>query len=217
MVRDAAATRARILDAAIEEFTTYGLAGARIDRIAEAAEANKRSIYVYFDSKELLFKAALHHVITDLVTAVVLTEDDLPDYAGRMFDYHLQHPQALRMSMWRQLERPTAGPDVAGVYAEKIRVMKQRQRGRAPGGLPPTDLIVLIIGLAQSWLLTPDDLLAADGSDPRSSRRLASHRASIVEAARRLCEPGPAAADDRRPTRSRRNDGGTFPTKRKPS
>ena len=70
MARDSTATRARILDAAIAEFTAYGLAGARIDRIAETADANKRSIYVYFENKELLFNAALHRVLSDLQTDV---------------------------------------------------------------------------------------------------------------------------------------------------
>lgn len=184
MPRDAAATKARILAAALEEFTAYGLAGARIDRIAEAAQANKRSIYVYFSSKELLFTAALHQVIRDLVEEVPLTEDDLPGYAGRMFDYHLTHPQALRMSMWRHLERPGAGPDVAQVYEAKVEAVSRRPGGR--NALPATDLVVLTIGLAQSWLLTPDDLLGADGSDPRSAERLAAHRQVVVEAARRL-------------------------------
>jgi len=198
MVRDSAATRARILDAAIEEFTAYGLAGARIDRIAEAADANKRSIYVYFTSKELLFTAALHKVINDLVTAVPLTENDLPRYAGRVFDYHVAHPQALRMSMWRQLERPAAGPDAAEVYSAKIAAM---QRSEAASELPPTDLIVLIFGLAQSWLLSPEDLLSADGSDPHSPERIAQHRTSIVEAARRLCTPVGTPAAKKSPSR----------------
>lgn len=202
MVRDSAATRARILDAAIEEFTAFGLAGARIDRIADAADANKRSIYVYFTSKELLFTAALHKVVTNLVTAVPLTEKDLAGYAGRIFDYHVAHPQALRMSMWRQLERPAAGPDAAEVYSAKIEAMR---RGHARSELPPTDLIVLIIGLAQSWLLSPDDLLAADGSDPRSPERIAQHRASIVEAARRLCTPGLKKSASRTEKPVRRN------------
>lgn len=63
--RDSAATRARILGAAIDEFSAYGLAGGRIDRIAEAARANKRSIYVYYGQKEGLFNAGLHRVIGD--------------------------------------------------------------------------------------------------------------------------------------------------------
>ena len=76
-------------------FSAYGLAGARIDRIATAAAANKRSIYVYFGSKEKLFDAALHHVLTRMIEDVPLTEDDLPGYAGRLFDYHLVRPEGL--------------------------------------------------------------------------------------------------------------------------
>ena len=191
MARDSAATRNRILEAATEEFAAYGLAGARIDRIAEAAEANKRSIYVYFGSKEGLFTAALNRVISNLVDAVPLTEEDLPGYAGRMFDYVLAHPEALRMSMWRHLERPAAGPDAADVYARKVEAMTGGRRGLAPSGLPPTDLLVLVQGLTSSWLLSPLDLLAADGADPYSADRLAAHRAVIVEAARRLSAPAP--------------------------
>ena len=191
MARDSAATRNRILEAATGEFAAYGLAGARIDRIAEAAGANKRSIYVYFGSKEGLFTAALNRVISDLVEAVPLTEEDLPGYAGRMFDYVLAHPEALRMSMWRHLERPAAGPDAADVYARKVEAMTGGRGGLAPSGLPPTDLLVLVQGLTSSWLLSPLDLLAADGADPYSADRLASHRAVIVEAARRLSAPTP--------------------------
>lgn len=188
MVRDSAATRARILDAAIEEFSAYGLAGARIDRIAEAAEANKRSIYVYYQSKEALFTAAMRRVVGQLSDAVPLTEADLPGYAGRMFDYLLTHPEALRMGLWRQLERPAAGPDDTAVYRQKIAAMSGGGGGAA-SGLPPTDLVVLVMGLSWAWLLSPEGLLAADGSDPHSPDRLAAHRASIVEAARRVCTP----------------------------
>ena len=40
--RDPAGTRARILAAAISEFSTYGLGGARVDRITRRARANER-------------------------------------------------------------------------------------------------------------------------------------------------------------------------------
>jgi AcrR family transcriptional regulator len=187
MPRDSEATRTRILDAAIDEFSAYGLAGARIDRIADAATANKRSIYVYFASKEKLFDAALHHVLTKMIEDVPLTENDLPGYAGRLFDYHLARPQGLRMNTWRQLERPAAGPDAGEMYSRKIAALSG---GQAPEALPPTDLIVLVNGLAYAWLMSPRDLLRADGSDPDSPARLAEHRAAIVEAARRMSNPG---------------------------
>lgn len=57
--RDAAATRRRILDSALTEFSTYGHGGARIDRIAKAAGVSKPMIYSYFGDKEELYKAAL--------------------------------------------------------------------------------------------------------------------------------------------------------------
>jgi AcrR family transcriptional regulator len=187
MPRDSAATAARILAAAVDEFAAHGLAGARIDHIAERAEANKRSIYVYFGDKEGLFRAALHHVITELNEAVPVTEDDLPGYAGRLFDYHLSRPEALRLSLWRHLERPKYGPDSADLYAGKIRAMKRAgARDLSATRLPPTDLIVLITGLPTSWIISPDDLLTADGGNPHSKRRLVEHRAAIVEAARRI-------------------------------
>src|SRR5208282_3765165 len=55
----AAETRARILDAALGEFSTHGLAGARTEQIAEAAGVNKALLYYYFESKENLYVAAL--------------------------------------------------------------------------------------------------------------------------------------------------------------
>jgi AcrR family transcriptional regulator len=186
MPHDAEATRTRILDAAIEEFSAYGLAGARIDRIAEAAAANKRSIYVYFGSKDKLFDAALHHVLTKMIEDVPLTEDDLPGYAGRLFDYHLARPQGFRMNTWRQLERPSSGPDAGDMYLNKITALADARTNRP---IAPADLLVLINGLAYSWLMSPRDLLRADGSDPDSDARLAEHRTAIIEAARRICEP----------------------------
>jgi AcrR family transcriptional regulator len=189
MPRDAAATRGRILDAAISEFASYGLAGARIDRIAEVAQANKRSIYVYFNNKEDLFSAALHAVISEVAQTIPVTIDDLPAYAGNFFDYLLTHPQALRLGLWRRLERPTSGPDEAAVYAAKIAAMTSAQCDQDGNGLPPIDLIMMIITLAQTWFISPDDLRAADGSDPTSPERIASHRAALIEAARRLCTP----------------------------
>jgi AcrR family transcriptional regulator len=185
MARDAQATRARILAAATAEFSAHGLAGARVERIAAAAQANKRLIYVHFADKEALFVAALHEVLDDVARSVPLTVDDLPSYAGRLFDYLLEHPQARRLGLWRQLERPDAGPDESGFYADHIgRLMGRGARG--DDDLPPADVIILVAGLAQSWFLGPDDLLTVGGSDPHAPQRIATHRASLVEAVRRI-------------------------------
>ncbi len=70
-------TRSRILDAALSEFATHGLAGARTDRIAQAAGVNKALLYYYFESKENLYLASLEMIsakIRDRTMAVFLRE-----------------------------------------------------------------------------------------------------------------------------------------------
>ena len=56
-LRDAEATRRRLIDAARVEFAEHGIAGARVDRIAADAQANKAQIYHYFGNKDRLFDA----------------------------------------------------------------------------------------------------------------------------------------------------------------
>ncbi len=70
-------TRARILEAALQEFSAHGLAGARTEQIAEAAGVNKALLYYYFDSKEKLYEAALDMAagrVRDRSMAVFLRE-----------------------------------------------------------------------------------------------------------------------------------------------
>ena len=46
-----------ILDAALEVFGAQGFAGARLEDIARQAGVSKGTLYLYFDSKEALFRA----------------------------------------------------------------------------------------------------------------------------------------------------------------
>ncbi|MDL4820072.1 TetR family transcriptional regulator [Actinomadura opuntiae] len=104
MAYDSSATKARILAAAAAEFAEHGVAGARVDRIAAAAQANKRAIYDYFGDKKQLFAAVLERLMAELAQAVPPGEEDLPAYAERLFDYHQAHPEALRLLLWEALE-----------------------------------------------------------------------------------------------------------------
>lgn len=73
----AAETRARILNAALQEFSRHGLAGARTEQIATIAGVNKALLYYYFESKENLYVAALEMIaakVRDRTMAVFLRE-----------------------------------------------------------------------------------------------------------------------------------------------
>lgn len=67
--RDAEATKARILKAAKKEFAKNGLGGARVDEIADRAQANKRMLYHYFGSKEDLFRIVLEEAYMGIRSA----------------------------------------------------------------------------------------------------------------------------------------------------
>lgn len=60
-------TQKRILRAAVQEFSTHGLSGARTDRIAESAKVNKALLYYYFKSKQGLYAAAVESVAARVV------------------------------------------------------------------------------------------------------------------------------------------------------
>lgn len=64
--RDAVASRAKLLKAALGEFCDKGFSGARTARIAARANCNIRMIYHYFGNKEGIYLAALEHVYAEL-------------------------------------------------------------------------------------------------------------------------------------------------------
>jgi TetR/AcrR family transcriptional regulator len=68
--RDAVATKAAIVAAALEEFAQLGLAGARIDEIARAARVNKALLYYYFESKEHLYEGVIEQMFVTMTGAL---------------------------------------------------------------------------------------------------------------------------------------------------
>ncbi|MGW7543557.1 TetR family transcriptional regulator [Streptomyces sp. NPDC054770] len=190
MSRDSSATKARLLDAAFSEFAAYGIAGARVDRIAEAAGANKRLIYVYFGNKEQLFDAVLQRAMTAGAESVPFDVEDLPGYASAIFDHLVARPDLMRLRLWKLLERPSATGLEQDAFRNKAALVAEAQRrGDLDPAMAPDDLLTMVLAAAQAWFW------AAEGVDPKEvseswpEDRLALHRAAVVEAARRMTEP----------------------------
>ena len=102
--RDPERTRRKILDAATEEFARYGLGGARVDRIAARAGANKRMLYYYFGDKDRLFLAALEGSYARIRAAEkALQLEHLPprEALARLvqftWSYFLEHPEFMTL------------------------------------------------------------------------------------------------------------------------
>jgi AcrR family transcriptional regulator len=174
MVYDSAATRARLLDAAYAEFAGRGFAGARVDRIAAEAGANKQAIYLYFGSKEGLFDAVLETRLGILADLVPFTPDDLPGYVGALFDHMVAHPELVRLTQWKYLERP-----VASKQEFESHVAKARGLADAAGVAPARgmDILMLCLAMAQAWNMTSESV--RDAGDA-GKLRLKQHRAALI-------------------------------------
>lgn len=191
--RDAEATRARLLAAATDEFARHGVAGARVDRIATGAGANKQLIYAYFESKDGLFDAVLAKHCGALAERIPFDADDMSGYVGRLFDYALEHPEIYRLVTWAALERPAA---VAAFeqesYGAKLEAIAGAQEsGRVDSTFAPADLLALLMSVAAAWFSASEAIRRFDSIDPMSPTRLAQFRQAAIEAATRiLSRPG---------------------------
>lgn len=72
-------SRDRILKAAFGEFASGGLAGARMQSIADRAGVNKALLHYYFNSKEELFRQVYHEAVSDLFKGIFdILEQKMP-------------------------------------------------------------------------------------------------------------------------------------------
>ena len=183
MVRDAEATKKRILDAAEEEFARYGIAGARVDRIADEAQANKAMLYRYFESKDRLFDEVFSQRVLAIMEETEFDAGDLPGYAARAFDLYQNDPNVLRLTNWYILERGQAA-DLEALVASHKEKLAQIERAQKDGGLradlSPIEILATVRALAMTWhTLTPE---MSRAKLPSAARR----RATIMENVRRL-------------------------------
>jgi TetR/AcrR family transcriptional regulator len=192
-----AETRARILDAALREFAARGLAGARTERIAEAAGVNKALIYYYFEGKERLYVATLEMVaerVRDSNMAVFLCPASPGERILRTalthFDRIWSQPEFQSLMQQEMMHLREGGTGHISVIAQKafdpILVMYQSmaREGIASGELIDADWMQILFASlganvfyflsAHIWRIVVDiDLLAMDA--------IASRRKSLLE------------------------------------
>lgn len=177
MARNPEETRRKLLASAHAEFAQSGLAGARIDRIAENAGVNKRMIYAYFGGKDELFAQVMEASIEALATAVPLDTEDVPAYAGLLFDYLISHPERRRLALWRLLEHDLPTDGEAASTQTKIAALDEVTA--ADPVLDGRTALVFLMALVQAW---PNATPAATESHEDTSVQ----RVTVVEAVRRL-------------------------------
>jgi len=190
-------TRARILDAAIREFSEHGLAGARTEQIAEAAGVNKALLYYYFRSKDDLYTAALEAVVEDVrAKSFAVLEADVPAgerFLGIVLNHfdRLYTNRAFQSLMQQEMIRLHRGEsNVMGPISEKLmrplwaRVQAVVNEGIAAEELIPaewTQLIYAGLGANVFYFLSAPMTKWSQGWDPLEPAALAFRRKVAIE------------------------------------
>ncbi|WP_295552099.1 TetR/AcrR family transcriptional regulator [uncultured Pseudacidovorax sp.] len=194
--RDADRSQAAILLAAREEFAGHGLAGARMDRIAERADVNKRLIYYYFGSKDDLFLAVLEGVYADIRTAEQQLHLDAvePVEAVRRlvsftWHYYLEHPEFITLLNSENLHRAEhlrRSERIQEMNSPLVQLLDGvLERGRREGvfraGVDPIQLYISIASLCYFYLSNNHTLSAIFGRDLRAPKAMAQRLSHMTE------------------------------------
>lgn len=185
---DGEATRERILLAAGREFAAFGLAGARVDRIAADANASKERLYAYFGDKRALFSAVLTAHMDEVLESMPVSADDLPGFVGRMFDFARSHPEHFRMMDWARLGGDfDLVPPISPVVIERDRaaIVEAQARGIVDPAWDPADLFGLLFSIA----LSQANVGVLHGTADASPEATARQRAAAMRAASKLIAP----------------------------
>jgi AcrR family transcriptional regulator len=176
-------TKAKILDAAMAEFSAFGIAGARVERIARSVACNKNLLYIYFGSKENLFNTVLEQNLGRVYDELVFSPDDLPGYAGRIFDFGMEHPDLMRLLMWSVLEQPAGSLQVrkSSQEVKAAALAALQERGQVGNRFPPEFLLTVTMTVANAWSAAGPfgSTLDPDADENRSGLR--AHVMSVIE------------------------------------
>ncbi|HTH76719.1 MAG TPA: TetR/AcrR family transcriptional regulator [Trinickia sp.] len=196
-------TKRNILEVATAEFSAMGLAGARVDSIAERTHTTKRMLYYYFGSKEGLYEAVLDKVYGDiraLEQDLHVSELEPAEGMRRLveftFDYHDRHREFVRLVSIENIH--------GAKYLEQLKTFRSRNasvittiedllaRGVASGefrdDIDPIDLHLLISSFCFHRVANRSTFGTAFGRDPSHPRLRAKHREMIVDAILRFVQ-----------------------------
>src|ERR1700732_4502920 len=196
-MRTAEATKERILEAALAEFSAHGIAGARVDRIAQAGRCNKNLIYIYFEDKETLFTTVLLKHLMRIHEEQPFTPDDLPGYAAKVFDWATANPDLMRLLAWSALEQQAQGhaERVEALSAKVAALTEAQHAGRVGTAFPPDFLLIAVLSLATAWSVASP---FGPSVNPRAAERPAVLREGLSEAVRLLASAGKEKRTQRR-------------------
>jgi AcrR family transcriptional regulator len=194
--RDPERTRRSILSSATAEFARYGLGGARVERIAKRARANKRMLYYYFGDKDRLFLAALEDRYAHIRSAEKSLElehleprEALRRLVEFTWRYFLEHPEFLtllnseNLHKGRHVRSSRRVRDLHSPLVETLRTVlaKGEAQGLFRKGVDPVQLYISIAGEGYFYLSNRYTLSRIFDRDLMAPRALAERSRHISD------------------------------------
>jgi TetR/AcrR family transcriptional regulator len=191
--RNGEANVERILDAALSAFAMDGLAGARIDAIAEMAGLSKPNLLYYFRTKHDLYLAVLRRTLAMWLVPLARIHADsdpraaLTDYVTEKLEYARDHPKASRLFA---IEVMRGAPLLNEVLSGELKMLVDSKvtllrRWMAQGRLPrrePHHLIFMIWATTQHYADFSTQVEAITGRTLHHPVFFAAARQSILQA-----------------------------------
>ncbi|HEY8068722.1 MAG TPA: TetR family transcriptional regulator [Burkholderiales bacterium] len=190
--------RGCILAAALEEFSRFGLGGARVDRIAARAGANKRMLYYYFGNKEAMFLAVLESRYAHIRRAeqgLRLGDLDPAEGIRRLvaftWNYYLKYPEFLTLLNSENLHRARhlrRSRQIAAMHSPLVAMLRNllargARKGEFRRGVDPVQLYISIAGLGYFYLgnrHTLSTIFERDLLAPRHKAERLRHMTALV-------------------------------------
>lgn len=185
--RDPERTKARILDAATEEFSAKGFAGARVSEIAARAGVNQQLIAYYFDSKEGLYREIGRRWRAYEAQAF---PDDM-DFAEMIKGYaraSVEPHLGGRLLAWEGLadtgEDDEEAQERNARLRQEVELIRERQRvGELDDRLDPAALLLIVMSAGNALAVYPQltrGLFGADGGSPELVEHYAEQLAQLI-------------------------------------
>jgi TetR/AcrR family transcriptional regulator len=184
--RDAERSRARLLDAALEEFSRRGFAGTRVQDIAARAGVNAQLISYYFGGKAGLYRA-LHESWLETETGFADPELSLEELMTAYLRAVLEDPRRARLLLWAGLADDPSDSDTAPQARTGPRDIADLERRQSAGelapDLDPAIFQIAIMGLILAPLSLPQvvrELTGSEPTDPEFARRFTAELTKIL-------------------------------------
>ncbi len=189
------AARSAILAAARREFSSKGLAGARVNEIAALAGVNKQLIYYYFGNKNDLYQAALEAVYTEIRSLErglnlegLKPVEAMSALIGFSFDYLASHPDFIGLLNHENAQGASHVRTSTAIRATNSPLVeligKTLRRGIAANvfrrGIDPVELYISVAGMSYFFFSNRLTLSSIFARDLAAEGAVAAYRRHVV-------------------------------------